>query len=1338
MKGWICQHPLASSRPNRAVSLVLLILILFSHCGSAWSFPFQIPFFSDDDTNIDATSGVNYDGIDLIVTASPDILYSGEMSELKITVANRCEKSLRDVIISGDISAIQAEDISPDEAKSYTKNFPVQETCTITITASAKTDDGETFSDQDNVKISVVHPALQAKISTSPSKPVKGMPITWQYNLENTGDDTLRRVKVVCEDGETLGILQQLTPGEKQTLLRSGDASKRDGRATTVSGVDSSGREIIGEIVSSKPFGFSGGVDSDSHKTKEDTIAPLEDEINISKTTAVESITSGERIKISPEITSGPYIDKGIDTSPSRKSPPDPSNVLDLETLQKNKSPEITSTPHIDKRDDTSPSRKNPPDLTNVLDLETLQKNSRRNTLEASGPEPLLDFTSGTSKSPTELASTSPTYSKLEVSIQTNKSMIYGGEVISYRCTARNEGNDILSDVEIQCRERKTTAKSLEPGQEFTLIGSLMLHDSFELNAEAKGTNSRRIEWINRTTVQIKKISPELKLDVEISPEKVCSGGIFSLKATVKNAGNDPLTDIVVWDTFGEIGRIALVNPGEIKTLRRDSILTESVLNEVYAGGIDSLNHPVQTSVALPISALEPQLNITVEPSIAVIYPGETVEMSWRLANTGSLDITNVTISGKEFGEYRIPRIAADSTMPLTTTYAAKETTDISVTAHGSVSGGIIVLDTTSLQIRTISPDLKLNLRPSLIEACNGENIIISCLITNTGDDMLTNVVLSEEYEGKLERIDELAPGDFELFEQEFIIDSNRTFEFEVTARDSKGKSYSDSAIAETKLIRHAIRLDVRANPSAVNFGEHSEITFEVDNWGSVPLRNIFLIGKTLGPLETIDYIPPGDKQSITIDRVITSDIHDLISAEGFTMGKESARDQCELHIELLNDHVPRSSDDTNPDPQTESPSIGNATEPGALLAEENSTRTGNETDISTNQTVSDDNSKPEDELHTNDTSLEIQGESDSKTNVTGLVSYVKKMLGDIRLGKNADKKLHTSQKGTKSEMGFEKATKPDRTSLFINEAAGDNNPPNIFDVSVFPSEPIAGTPVVVSIHAGDDKSIESATLLWSFASATISSQELLNVKVSEITEMTLEEGSKQDGYWSCVVPGQPAGTYLILSVSASDGNAQCDDGPYLLRWKNVALEDVAGTDVGIQLTDEISSEKSSKEEILFIESSSVSGRGDVSFKSKFRESTIRFTEDISGFGSIEMESQRRLSQSNPMVNFSENRQLSFGDGRLKGFKNLESPTFHGGMGASIMERFDATLMEKSETGMIKSINMSNNTVDFNTHQAFEGMWGTQAVYSKFRKKIKAAQQLNGTFETKKRIKFED
>jgi len=114
------------------------------------------------------------------------------------------------------------------------------------------------------------------------------------------------------------------------------------------------------------------------------------------------------------------------------------------------------------------------------------------------------------------------------------------------------------------------------------------------------------------------------------------------------------------------------------------------------------------------------------------------------------------------------------------------------------------------------------------------------------------------------------------------------------------------------------------------------------------------------------------------------------------------------------------------------------------------------------------------------------------------------------------------------------------------------------------------------------------------------------------------------------------------------------------------------------------------------------------------------------------------INKGNPVVNITDSRLLVFDQGYLKGFKVMQSPGFHGGMGASVTERFNATTLEKSETGTISSLNRSQHALLFNSQQAFEGIWGTRTEYSNFNKKIKADQTLHGTFETQKRITFKD
>jgi hypothetical protein len=128
----------------------------------------------------------------------------------------------------------------------------------------------------------------------------------------------------------------------------------------------------------------------------------------------------------------------------------------------------------------------------------------------------------------------------------------------------------------------------------------------------------------------------------------------------------------------------------------------------------------------------------------------------------------------------------------------------------------------------------------------------------------------------------------------------------------------------------------------------------------------------------------------------------------------------------------------------------------------------------------------------------------------------------------------------------------------------------------------------------------------------------------------------------------------------------------------------------------------------------------------------------MKGNGSISLESMRSIDRKNPMSSFNEQKDLVFTGGVLNGRQTVESPTFDGGMGAAVTERFNLSHVDKSETSRVSSTNFANNTLAFNTDQAFEGTWNIQTQYSRFYKKIKADQQYTGSFQTQKRIKFQD
>lgn len=249
----------------------------------------------------------------------------------------------------------------------------------------------------------------------------------------------------------------------------------------------------------------------------------------------------------------------------------------------------------------------------------------------------------------------------------------------------------------------------------------------------------------------------------------------------------------------------------------------------------------------------------------------------------------------------------------------------------------------------------------------------------------------------------------------------------------------------------------------------------------------------------------------------------------------------------------------------------------------------------------------------------------------------------------------------------------------------------------------------------------------WGLSSLPLTKEDMLEVDRNHSTPMMLNAGDGRDGYWSCTIPGKPAGTYLVLSISLTDGISTAEDGPYMLHWSTVRAAQSKSKSSAI-----------SRDGLLFIESSTVRGRGEVSIKDTFQDSAMEYTEKLKGYGSISLESERCMDKNSPMVNFSQQRDLVFQDGQLKGSKRLDSPVFHGGMGASITERFNLTHIDRSETDMIRSINRSENTLAFSTDQAFNGTWNIRTQYSQFFKKIKADQEYTGSFQTQKRIKFQD
>jgi hypothetical protein len=601
---------------------------------------------------------------------------------------------------------------------------------------------------------------------------------------------------------------------------------------------------------------------------------------------------------------------------------------------------------------------------------------------------------------------------------------------------------------------------------------------------------------------------------------------------------------------------------------------------------------------------------------------------------------------------------------------------------------------------------------PEKIEAAPGDEAEISCLVTNSGEDRLREVVLTLDG-ARLSSLGDLEPGEFRVVQARPLIEENSTLQFAVAGEDSQGEIWSDRMAVEAMTVRTAIRVFASASPSAVAPGGTSSITCTVANMGSVPLYSIFVISERTGPLGSIDFLSPKHQKTITAKKSINRGGEDTITAEGFTMDKSSVRGEYNLNLVLVEgasaEGTIKPSDDY-PDYNVRMVparvSYGNSSLP-FNLPEEKSTITQ----------VSGKMARDVEQSAKKSDNAVVEG-------VSNLLRYVETLLGISDIvgdDKGATNESESKEKNLSGQENYELSIEGVKSS--------EHGAIAILDVNAMPTQPAAEEDVKVTVHIKSPSPITDASVKYGLSDAPLTRQSMKGFDRVYDTEMVLESGDEMDGYWSSTIPGRSAGTYMPLSVWMTDGSSTAEGGPYLIHWSTVNVAPDAKRE---------ESTSSTLNKKLFIESSSVKGEGEVSIKDNFNGIAMNYNENMMGSGSISMESQRSIERRQSVDNFTETKDMVFTGGSLKGHKTVESPRFDGGMGASVSERYNLSHVDRSESSSVSSTGYANNSLNFKTEQAFNGTWNIQTKYAKLFKKVKADQQYTGSFQTEKDIQFKD
>ncbi|RUS47898.1 SdrD B-like domain-containing protein [Cohnella sp. AR92] len=346
-------------------------------------------------------------------------------------------------------------------------------------------------------------------------------------------------------------------------------------------------------------------------------------------------------------------------------------------------------------------------------------------------------------------------------------------------------------------------------------------------------------------------------------------GDTITYAITVSNIGNTALTNVTVRDELlGLDTVIPSLAVGETRSLTAafvvpaDAIVGSVIRNSSTA--FSDQTDTVEDSSHVLVSSDTPLLTITKAASVSVAAPGDTVFYTITVANQGTAIVTNVVVTDVTVGfaeqigvltpgesrtftvPFVIPADAANGSVIVNTSVASSDQTD-----PVQDSAEVAVDPQPGLSVtKTINP----------AQAAPGETVIASIVATNTGNAILTNVVVADDSLNFRTVIPALPIGESftvnlpieaPFAEAGTVISNTVTASSAQTGETSSTDSFTVLPAFEISLVKQVDR------PTAAP-GETVTFTFELRNLSNATITDLHLVDELLGLDKRVDFLPPG------------------------------------------------------------------------------------------------------------------------------------------------------------------------------------------------------------------------------------------------------------------------------------------------------------------------------------------------------------------------------------------------------------------------------------------------------------------------------------------------
>ncbi|WP_198293619.1 DUF7507 domain-containing protein, partial [Algoriphagus resistens] len=493
----------------------------------------------------------------------------------------------------------------------------------------------------------------------------------------------------------------------------------------------------------------------------------------------------------------------------------------------------------------------------------------------------------------------------------TSDGYVEAGDVLEYTIAVTNTGNVTLSDVDVidPLTEMSENIPSLAPGESlvFTTTYTVTVADvdngSVTNTATASGQDPNGEDIIDDDS-QTTNGAESDEITVLKNADKSGyfeAGEVVTYTILVSNTGNSTISDATVVDPLtGLTEDIGTLDPGQTVTYTTTYTVTQvdvdngTISNTATASGTNSDGEDIQDDDSETINgAKNPELNVNKTQTSGDLVEGEVLEYTIVVTNTGNVTISDIEVTDPSTGlDVNIGYLAPGESYTLTTfhTVTAEDVAAGSFTNTATATGedpdGNDTSDSDTTTDGGDGPYSELRVTKTVQEIGyteEGDLLNYTLVVSNRGNDALTDVVVTDPLTGLSETID-LEPGQSQTFNETYTVSQeNVDIGFITNTATATGQNTSNETLTDTDSERingvqtPQIKVEKEASQGGYkSVGDVINYTILVANTGNVTLFDVEITDPLTGLALSEPTIAPGQVLTITESYTVTQEDLDV------------------------------------------------------------------------------------------------------------------------------------------------------------------------------------------------------------------------------------------------------------------------------------------------------------------------------------------------------------------------------------------------------------------------------------------------------------------------------